>query len=139
MKVNNIKITYFLLVLSLFSLHCAGLIHNKQSQGNIHAIYPMDNEGYATVVGQVTNARTGEPLLCVEVIVKFPPGLAIGSTSGLFGYYSIMKLTPGRYNFEANVIGYSAADITDIDLNENQILVLDIQLAEAKLLGEEVW
>jgi hypothetical protein len=86
--------------------------------------------------GTVTDARTGEPLPGVNVIVT---GTTLGAATGFDGTYQIPGVRAGSYNVQATFIGYETRLYTGIRVQDGQPTRLDIQLAEAVLeTGGEV-
>lgn len=58
---------------------------------------------HATLSGRVTDARTGEPLVSVNV---FFTNTTIGASTGPEGQYRIENVPPGSYELVAAIIGY---------------------------------
>lgn len=85
--------------------------------------------------GTVVEARTGEPLIGVNIIIE---ELTIGAPSNMDGYFSIINVRPGTYTVRASMIGFSTIVINDVRININQTTTLDFEMTEEVFSGEEV-
>ncbi|MFQ5708061.1 MAG: TonB-dependent receptor domain-containing protein [bacterium] len=87
------------------------------------------------VAGRITDAETGEPLPGVNVIIH---GSTLGAATDLNGYYTILRVPPGRYSVEASMVGYKKLTKTDVIVNANLTASVDFQLAITVVAGETV-
>lgn len=55
------------------------------------------------IAGFITDAKTGEPLPGVNVVLK---GTSMGAATDIEGYYVILNVPPGTYTLEASFVGY---------------------------------
>jgi outer membrane receptor protein involved in Fe transport len=85
--------------------------------------------------GTVRDARTGEPLTGVNILIE---ELTIGAASNLNGYFSVINIRPGSYTVRATYIGFTTVTLTDVRINIGQTTSLDIRLREEVFQGEEV-
>jgi hypothetical protein len=85
--------------------------------------------------GVVTDAKTGEKLVSVNIIVQ---GTKLGATTNLDGYFVILNVPPGEHVVQASLLGYSAKRIADVRVNIDQTTTLKIALTEEMFQGEEV-
>ena len=85
----------------------------------------------AIVRGIVTDARSGEPLIGVNIVAG-----QSGATTGMDGDYSL-ELPAGSYSLSYQYLGYEEL-VNTVTLSPGQILVLSVQLEEASILGETV-
>lgn len=85
--------------------------------------------------GTVRDARTGEPLTGVNIIIE---ELTIGAASDLDGYFTVINVRPGNYTVKATYIGFTTLTFTDVRINIGQTTTLDIRLSEEVFQGEEV-
>lgn len=73
------------------------------------------------IAGQVSDSKTGEPLIGANVVLE---GTLLGAAADLDGYFVILNVPPGEYNLKASLIGYSdivAQNVrVNIDLTTNQ-------------------
>ncbi len=88
------------------------------------------------IQGRVTDAKSGEPLPGVNIIVK---GTYLGAASDLDGEYVIRGVKPGSYDLQASFIGYKVAVNTNVIVKMDQAVQVDFALEETYLaLGQEV-
>ena len=86
--------------------------------------------------GLITDEKTGDPLVGVNVMVK---GTYYGAASGLDGRFRIPNMTAGSYDVEASMIGYKIVLHTGIQVETASFTMVDFQIEETVLtLGEEV-
>ena len=85
-----------------------------------------------TVSGTITDAKTGESLMGVNVFLKSNPQK--GVVSNYYGYYAL-RLAAGTHTLVFNSIGYKDREIT-VSLNKN--VKYDIKLVPASETLEEV-
>jgi outer membrane receptor protein involved in Fe transport len=89
-----------------------------------------------TITGKVTEKKTKESLLGVNVVLK---GTYYGAASDFDGNYKIKNINPGTYNIEVSLIGYKAVKFGAIKVERGKNKQLDIELEESALtLGQEV-
>lgn len=87
------------------------------------------------ISGTVTDSKTKEPLIGVNVILQ---GTTLGASTDADGYYAILNVLPGTYTVRASYIGYSAHITTNVRINIDQTTNLDIILTEEAILAKEV-
>ncbi len=85
----------------------------------------------ATVKGTVKDAGTGEALIGVNIVTN-----QSGATTGLDGDYTL-ELPVGTYTLSYQYLGYNEV-VRTVNLGAGQLLVLDVQMEEASILGETV-
>ena len=86
--------------------------------------------------GTVTDAKTGETLPGVNVIIK---GTYYGAATDFNGKFRINDISIGSYNVTVSLIGYKSVEITGILVEANKTKELDIKLEETVLtLGQDV-
>ncbi len=87
------------------------------------------------LVGKVTDAKTGETLIGVPVVVQ---GTTTAVPTNIEGRYE-MRLSPGVYTIDYKYIGYQTKSISGVVINLNAITELNVILEEESLtLGEVV-
>lgn len=96
--------------------------------GTLHA----QNSG--TVAGKVVDAKNGESLIRVAVIVEGP---GIGTTTDLDGRFSF-KLKPGTYIITAKYVGYSPKSIQNVVVEAGKLVTLNISMGDSKKQIKEV-
>ncbi len=87
------------------------------------------------VVGQVTDAKTGEPLPGVNIILV---GTSYGAVTDFDGNYLILNLQPGTYTIRASSIGYAPLSYSNIKIASDLTTRQDFKLSEETVIGEEV-
>jgi outer membrane receptor protein involved in Fe transport len=86
--------------------------------------------------GKVTDKKTGEPLLGVNIVFK---GTYYGAVTDINGGYRVKNLNPGTYNVEVSFIGYKTVQFTSTKIAAGANKVLDVQMDESIMaLGQEV-
>ncbi|UCD37409.1 MAG: TonB-dependent receptor [Fidelibacterota bacterium] len=83
------------------------------------------------VVGQVTDAVTGEPLYGANVLLE---GTNLGAATGEDGNYIILMVPPGTYAIRASMIGYNDFRIERVRVRIDLTTTIDIQ-AEPGVVG----
>jgi hypothetical protein len=87
-------------------------------------------QGRGKIEGTVTDARTGEALPGVNVVIA---GTTVGTATDRNGFYFIANLQPGTYDVRATFIGYDAVTVTGVRVPPNATITVDIPLPEAVL------
>ena len=86
--------------------------------------------------GTVSDIKTGETLAGANILVK---GTYKGTAADLDGFYSISDISPGYYDLECSVLGYTVQIAAGIVLTPGETRVLDFEMEPTVLaLGEEV-
>jgi hypothetical protein len=100
-------------------------------------LYPFtDGEvRYNTIEGRVYNARTGESLPGVNIIVNELE--AVGAATDANGYFSI-RVPTGSYSVTASYIGFQSVVRTDVVVTTRGSAWLTIRMAESYIGLEEV-
>lgn len=68
------------------------------------------------IVGTVTDARTGEPLIGANVIIE---GTLLGTATDFDGNILILNVGPGTYHLRATYVGYQDMLIENIRVSVN--------------------
>lgn len=88
------------------------------------------------ISGKVTDARTGEALPFVNIIIE---GTTQGAASDIEGYYSIIGVRPGTFNVKASAIGYNPQTVQNVRVSIDLTTQVNFQLTETSIeLKEEV-
>ena len=82
------------------------------------------------IEGTVTDAKTGDPLPGVNIILK---GTYYGAASDFNGKYIISNISPGIYTVEVSFIGYKTMQYTGTEVFANRTIQLDMKLEESAL------
>ncbi len=80
-----------------------------------------------TIVGRVTDKKTGEPLAFANVVVE---GTELGAATDEMGRYQIINVPPGRYKVTASYIRYNPMSVTDVLVVQDQTVTVDFKLSE---------
>ena len=62
-----------------------------------------------TIVGQVTDAMSGRPLMDAQVYV---PGTGLGVLTNASGRFTLLNVPPGEVTLRVDLIGYSSQEVT---------------------------
>lgn len=89
----------------------------------------------SVIKGNISDAKTGEPLIGVSIFV---PGTVIGASSDLDGNFFI-ELDPGKYTLKMTLVGYEEVTIPDLIVSRGKALNIQQKLIEdSQMLGEVV-
>lgn len=92
------------------------------------------NAQKGTLTGTFTDKANGDPLIGATIMLK---GRTIGTITDFDGKYTLDKLDPGVYVFQASFIGYSAVD-KEIEIIADQVVTYDVQLSQDLIGLDEV-
>jgi outer membrane receptor protein involved in Fe transport len=106
MRVIKYILISFLVVISLYS----------QPTGNLE--------------GEITDAKTGEQLPGVNILIK---GTYYGAATSIEGKFRIENIVIGNYIVTISLIGYKTVEYTDIEIEPNKTKQLDVKLEETVL------
>ncbi|WP_456440730.1 carboxypeptidase regulatory-like domain-containing protein, partial [Caldithrix abyssi] len=87
------------------------------------------------IVGQVTDAGSGEPLPGCNVYIA---GLSLGASTDQDGYYVILNVPPGVYDVHASMIGYTEQVQKGVRVMSNLTARVNFKLAQQILEGEQI-
>ncbi len=88
------------------------------------------------IKGTIIDNSSGDPLPGVNVIIK---GTYKGAATDLNGRYLVTELSPGYYDVEASMMGYTIQLKTGVQIGINETVTIDFRLKETTLaLGQEV-
>ena len=88
------------------------------------------------VGGKITDAKTGEALFGVNVILL--GGSGQGAASDFNGEYLILNVLPNTYTMRISMIGFKTVEITDVRVSTDRTIKIDAQLEEQVFEGEVV-
>ena len=89
--------------------------------------------------GTVTDAKTGETLPFVNIVIKDPGGQVIaGSSTDFDGKYNINPVNAGNYTVEASFTGYATITIRDLVVTPNAPTLQDFKMQEESTTLTEV-
>ncbi len=87
------------------------------------------------IAGIVKDARTGEPLPGVNIVIA---GNQMGAATDIDGNYFIINISPGVYEVVASMMGYKKITMTDVRVSVDHTTPLDFKLETEVIVGEEV-
>jgi len=87
------------------------------------------------IVGQVTDAETGDSLPGVNVLLV---GTLQGSITDMDGYYVILNVKPGTYNLQASFVGFTTQTVEGLRVNIDQTTTINFNIAEVTVGLDEV-
>ncbi len=87
------------------------------------------------IAGTVRDARTGEPLPSVNVVVE---GTMMGAATNPDGFFAIINIPPGRYKVTATLVGFKPSSAVNVRVDIDQTTDLNLALREEAISGEEV-
>lgn len=89
----------------------------------------------ATIVGNVTDKKTGEVLVGANVKIS---GTRQGTTTGLDGSYAIPNVSPGKIALEVSMVGYRTETLTDIVVRTDVQTRIDVSLEQMAIPLSEI-
>ena len=88
------------------------------------------------IAGEVVDAKTGEPLRGVNVVIS---GTQIGAATDINGKYFILNIPPATYRLVATMMGYEEYIVKDVRVSVDRTTTINIRLSQTVLyLGESV-
>jgi len=87
------------------------------------------------IAGKITDARTREPLVGVNVTIV---GTLMGNSTNTDGDFFIINLPPGTYSVRISIIGYEAVLKKNAIVIVDQTTRIDAQLEPTDIVGKEV-
>ncbi len=87
------------------------------------------------LTGRITDKKTGEPLIGVNIVVH---GTSIGTATDVDGYFVIINISPSVYNVRISSIGYESKIVQGVTINSGQTTTLNEKLLEQVIEGNEV-
>ncbi len=87
------------------------------------------------IVGNVSEAKTNDPLIGANVIIE---GTYMGAATDVSGDYYIINVPPGTYNVKIQMMGYQPYLVQKVVVSVNRSTTVNAKLSQAVLEGEEV-
>lgn len=87
------------------------------------------------ISGQVTDAKTGEPLVGTNVILT---GTNLGAVVDLDGYFSILNVPPGNYEIQFRFVGYRTYVVKQVQVMSDNTTKLNASLQEDVVTADVV-
>lgn len=96
----------------------------------LQLIWAPETLSRGVIIGRVTDAKTGEGLPGVNVIVE---NTLLGASTNLKGAFIIEKLPAGTHNLIFSMIGYSKKKVRDLQIGQDDTAVVRVELEEAPI------
>lgn len=90
---------------------------------------------YGKLVGKITDAQTGEPLIGANVVIA---GTNLGAAADLSGNYVIPRIQPAVYSVTASIIGYAKTVALDVEIIIDRTTELNFKLKNESVQLEQV-
>lgn len=87
------------------------------------------------IQGTVKDAKTGEPLPGVNVLVV---GTTLGAVTDLEGKYFVVNVPVGTYEVRASMVGYSSMLVKDVLVSLDRVATVDFSLEPSEIQANEV-
>jgi len=87
------------------------------------------------IAGYVKDAKTGEPLPAVNIIIE---GTTMGASTDANGYYVILNVPVGTYTLRASMIGYKEVRLENVKVSVDLTSYHDFSLEPTVIAGETV-
>jgi len=94
--------------------------------------------GSGTLQGKITDAKTGEALPFVNIVVLLNGNQVAGRNTDFDGAYSIKPIEAGTYDVSISSVGFNSKRINGVKVNANKITFLDEKLDSGIQLDEAV-
>ncbi len=87
------------------------------------------------ISGKIIDAKTGEPLVGVNILVL---NTQLGAATDQDGIFYILNVSPGTYSVRASMIGYASTVQQNVIISVDQTTYLDFTLSDTSIESEEV-
>ena len=87
------------------------------------------------IVGTVTDAESGEPLVGVNIVLE---GTSLGSSTDPDGYFSIINVPPGTYRMSVFYIGYATTTVENLSVSIDRTTTQNVDMQSEVLTGQTV-
>ncbi len=86
------------------------------------------------IMGKVTDAATGEPLIGANVMIE---GTSLGAAVNFDGYFEVKSVPPGTYTLKTTFIGYET-EKKEIQVTAGSRVIADFQMNSEIILGSAI-
>lgn len=87
------------------------------------------------IKGKVVDARTGDPLPGVNVLIV---GTTMGAATDINGTFFILNVAPGTYKLRATMVGYAPSEVTNVKVFADLTATINFKLSQTVIKGKEV-
>lgn len=112
---KNLKIT-FIVLMTIIGMNCAAQ--------------------KASICGKIIGSETAQPVKFATIILYQGDQIISHTESDIDGDYILSSISTGKYMIEISYPGYSAKQITDIDIQERKQQIIIVQLNEGHELKD---
>jgi len=103
---------------------CLDTINESRSALRIKDIQQLNDN--CKIQGVITNIQNHEPIIGANVVIQ---RTSLGAVTDKNGLYNIINIPSGAYEVRISVPYYKPCIVSNIELESNQRIVLDIELA----------
>ncbi len=96
-------------------------------------ILPQGQTG--KLVGTITDANTGEPLIGANVLLE---GTNIGAATNAEGRFIILNIAPGKYNVVASMVGYTKVIEKNVEIFIDRTTQINLKLSDETVQLDQV-
>ena len=96
---------------------------------------PLMSASKGSIKGRVTDAKTGDPLAGVNVVIQKH---GLGAATDLKGNYKIIKVPEGVYTLKATMIGYTPETVKKVKVKGGKTSKVNFRLKTQKIKGQSV-
>ena len=95
---------------------------------------PAFAQGIGSIMGKVTDTKSGEALSSINVRVK---GTALGTMTDLDGKYTVRNVPEGMYTVVFSAVGFTMTEVSNVEVKANETTIADAALTAVAIpLGE---
>ncbi len=87
------------------------------------------------IVGRIVDAKTGEPLPAVNVVLL---NTSMGASTDIDGIYYIVNVPVGTYSVRASLVGFGTKVMTQVKVIIDMSTPVDFSLQQEEIMGQEV-
>lgn len=82
------------------------------------------------IAGRAIDAESGDPLIGINVILV---GTALGTASGIDGYFTLINIPPGQYSLRFMMIGYQNLVMENVEIRSDHTTTVNTELNQTVL------
>ncbi len=97
--------------------------------------YSLSGHAQSKLVGTITDASNGEPLIGVNVMLE---GTNMGAATDVNGQYLILNIPPGRYSVRASMIGYAKVIQKNVEIYIDRTTTLNFKMRDESVQLQQV-
>ena len=87
------------------------------------------------IVGQITDAETGEPLPGANVLIE---GTFLGAAADIDGNFLILNVDPGTYTIKVQFVGYSDYVLKNVGVSANLTTEVNVKMKSKSIQAETI-